>query len=62
MSEKHVPPSAGGCWFCYTAPQDKPMLFDTEFDTFVHEDCLRKTLEEEPDHPEASIMAYLLED
>ncbi|MCB5368974.1 hypothetical protein [Collinsella aerofaciens] len=62
MSEKYVSPSQGGCWFCHTAPEDKPMLFDIEFDTYVHEDCLRKALEEEPDHPEAGIMAYLLED
>lgn len=53
-------PSSGGCWFCYTKTED--MLFDTEFDTYVHEYCLRKELKENPGNPEAQIMKYLLED
>lgn len=54
-----VEPSKGGCWFCYTDQGD--MLFDTEFDTWVHESCLRKELKKTPVNPEARIMKYLLE-
>lgn len=53
-------PTQGFCWFCST--DDGDMLFDTEFDTNVHESCLREKLKAEPDHPEAVFMTYLLED
>jgi hypothetical protein len=58
----YVPPQDGGCWFCLTVSEKESMLFDTEFDTGVHETCLRDALNEIPEHPEASLMAYLLED
>lgn len=54
-----VNPSQGGCWFCHTKTND--MLFDTEFDTYLHEKCLRSELENCPENPEAQIMSYLLE-
>jgi hypothetical protein len=57
---ERVDPGKGGCWFCYQKTDD--MIFDIEFDTFLHEECLRKELRENPDNPEAQIMAYLLED
>jgi hypothetical protein len=57
--EDIVPPNKGGCWFCHRKTDD--MVFDTEFDTYLHLDCLRKALEEDPDHPEAKVMSYLLE-
>lgn len=56
---KHVEPGDGGCWFCCTKTDD--MLFDTEFDTYLHESCLRHELEHRPDNPEAQIMKYLLD-
>jgi hypothetical protein len=55
----HVSPGDGGCWFCSTRTDD--MLFDTEFDTFVHKDCLTAELFDNPDNPEAQIMSYLLD-
>jgi predicted component of viral defense system (DUF524 family) len=42
-------------------PEDD-LVFDTEFDTPVHISCLKKILEEDPDHPEAKFMKYLLEE
>ena len=51
-------PQEGGCWFCNT--DDGKLLFDTEFDTYVHAECIRKALKE--NDPEAKIMSYLLED
>ena len=47
------------CWFCR---KDKTDSFDSEFDTYLHLDCLRDTLRDNPDHPEAKHMKYLLED
>lgn len=31
-------PSEGGCWICHESGDG--MIFDMEFDTFVHTDCL----------------------
>lgn len=50
----------GGCWFCYRKTDG--LVFDREFDTFVHSDCIVSVLAEEPDHPEAYLMRYLIED
>lgn len=58
-STERVEPSEGGCWFCYTRSDD--MTFDTEFDTFLHINCLKNQLKENPNHPEAQIMSYLLD-
>lgn len=57
--EKAVPPENGGCWFCYK--KDDNMAFDTEFDTNVHIECIKKALEGDPNHLEAKFMKYLLE-
>ena len=35
----HLPANDGGCWFCET-DDDPPMVFQTEFDSFVHEQCV----------------------
>lgn len=48
------------CWFCQK--EDDSLTFDIEFDTPVHVDCINKALQENPDHPEAIHMAYLLTD
>jgi hypothetical protein len=53
-----VSPNDGGCWFCYTATGD--MVFDTEFDTNLHMDCLKSAFFE--GNPEAEIMSYLIRD
>lgn len=52
-------PNQGGCWYCNDdAPQG--LVFDTEFDTFVHLSCLNEAVKD-PNDEEAQIMAYLLE-
>ena len=55
-----VPPQQGGCWFCYN--QDDELSFDHEFDTYVHRECIEAELRKDPDHPEAELMQYLLEE
>ncbi len=55
---KRVTPNNGGCWFCQTKTND--MIFDTEFDTFLHKSCLVEAIKEPKDY-EAQIMKYLLE-
>ena len=53
-----IPPEKGGCWFCLS---DKgTLLYDTEFDTFVHEKCLREKLAE--GDMEAKWMSYLIDE
>jgi hypothetical protein len=55
-----VPPQEGGCWFCYN--NAAPILFSTEFDSYVHDRCLRAELEMDPNNREAIIMARELYD
>ena len=43
-----VNPSNGGCWFCSTK-ENKIILFSTEFDSYVHEECLLKADKENPE-------------
>jgi hypothetical protein len=50
----------GGCWFCSHDDDVGTAVFDSEFDTMVHLDCLKEVLEKNPRHPEAKHMAYLL--
>lgn len=58
MARKKLSPNHGGCWIC---EEDECDAFDMEWDTYVHLECVRKTLAEDPDHPEVSLMAYLLD-
>ena len=55
---KKVSPVDGGCWFCFE--DYEPMIFDTEFDTYLHKDCLKKAIEKDPEDGEAQVMGYLL--
>ena len=48
------------CWFC--SKKDELLVFDGEFDTYVHLECIRRVLKSEPMNPEAVLMKYLLED
>jgi len=60
MSTKgRVSPGEGGCWFCHHDTQ-QGMVFDFEFDTWVHLSCLNEAVKN-PNDEEAQIMAYLLE-
>jgi len=45
------------CWFCSLS--DKDLIFEPEFDAYVHIDCVRTALNEDPLHPEANLMKYL---
>ena len=60
MEAEEVHPCQEGCWFCW---HDTGILvFDWEFDTFVHIECIKKKLEEDPNDFEASLMKYLIEE
>ncbi len=56
--------SDGRCWFC--GKIDKFLIYEEEFDTYVHVDCIRKALEEGEKtgapSTQAKMMAYLLGD
>lgn len=61
-------PTGEGCWFC--GKVDKFVIYEEEFDTYVHVDCIRKALADEEKIGEktgtkvakARQMAYLLGD
>jgi len=57
VEKNKTTPASGGCWFCQV--QDDNLVFDSEFDTFVHVDCIMDNYEV---RYEAEIMAYLLND
>ena len=54
----------GGCWFC--GKVDKFLIYEEEFDYYVHADCIRKALEDGDKTgktpTEAKRMSYLLGD
>ncbi len=52
-------PDSIGCWFC--SGMEGELVFDTEFDTPVHIDCIRNALIEDETHQEAVPMKYLLD-
>ncbi len=58
-------PCKGGCWFCHEDGEDIYLVFDTEFDTYVHKSCILAELSKDPAsasyNPEAEIMKYLLD-
>jgi len=54
----NISPNDGGCWFCHT--KDDDMVFDTEFDTHVHIECIKKALKKNSNDPEAKLMKYLI--
>lgn len=56
----HKSPGQGGCWFC-SDDNPKDLVFESEWDTMVHLSCLRRVLEYNPEHCEASLMRYLLD-
>lgn len=43
------------CWFCQC--DTGPMLFSWEFDTFIHDQCIRDALRCDSNHMEAQIMS-----
>lgn len=55
---KKLSPVNGGCWFCSTEVKEGDNgLFSGEFDTNLHKTCLEESLEKDPSHPEARIIA-----
>lgn len=48
-------PQNGGCWYCHR--KDGSLVFDCEFDTFVHKSCTAKALKTDPRDREARIIA-----
>lgn len=59
---KYLNEQTDRCWFCGDSGCDE---FDTEFDTFIHIDCLKKELKkhesDESYETEAVYMKYLLD-
>lgn len=53
-------PGDGGCWYCREDDEYEPLVFECEFDTYVHLSCLRWEVDH-TDNPEAKIQSYLLE-
>ena len=43
------------CWFCQC--DTEPVLFSWEFDTFIHDQCIRDALHSDSDNIEARIMS-----
>jgi hypothetical protein len=56
--EKYLDEKNDKCWFCGKNGCDE---FDTEFDTYLHRQCLINELENNPDNLDALIMKYLVD-
>jgi hypothetical protein len=56
--------TGNGCWFC--GLMDEKLVFDYEFDTYVHTACIQQVLkegdEDDERNMEAQLMSYLLGD
>ena len=54
--------AGNGCWFCGLV--DEELVFDYEFDTYVHIACIQQVLKEGDEDDErtmeAQLMSYLL--
>lgn len=55
-AEQYLNCESDKCWFCGKSGCDE---FDTEFDTFLHKQCLIDDLNS--GNPEAELMKYLLD-
>jgi hypothetical protein len=56
-NQREIEKDGGACWFCDV--KDDDLVVETEFDTYVHIDCVRARLKEYPLDPEANLMKYL---
>jgi hypothetical protein len=56
--------AGNGCWFCGLT--DEKLVFDYEFDTYVHTACIQQVLKEGDEDDERTMeaqqMSYLLGD
>lgn len=63
MKKGKTKPQSGGCWYCHNDNEESKnkgmsdLFVSREFDCLIHEECIREVLEEDPDHPEATIFA-----
>lgn len=48
-------PQDGGCWYCNR--KDSSLVFDIEFDTFVHKSCTAEALRKDPEDTETRTIA-----
>ncbi len=55
MTYTKASPQDGGCWYCGERFTDDKALFSTEFDTYVHRECLITARRDDSDN-EAKIM------
>ena len=46
----HCTPNNGGCWYCHT--DDGLLTFCSEFDTFLHTECIEKRAKEAEERDE----------
>ena len=60
MAKGDLPPTQGGCWFCWHGEEAGPLHFSGEWDTFVHKHCVKRVLQKHPGHFEAEMMRELL--
>jgi hypothetical protein len=47
-----------GCWYCHTS--DDTLVYDSEFDTMVHIECIKEALRMDPNDQEAKFLSYLI--
>ena len=52
-------PQEGGCWICWTKEDDEnnPLMFSSEFDCYIHKECLEQELREDTYDEAIKIMA-----
>ncbi|WAB25124.1 hypothetical protein M3_0173 [Lysinibacillus phage vB_LfM_LysYB1] len=53
--QEKATPQDGGCWYCHK--RDGGLVFDIEFDTFVHKSCTAVALTKHPVGTETRIIA-----
>lgn len=58
-SRPKVSPQDGGCWYCERVDED--LVYDDEFDTMIHLDCVRQVLKYNPNDLEVQFLSYLIE-
>jgi hypothetical protein len=58
MEKVYASPLDGGCWYCQT--KDDTLVYDSEFDTLVHIECIKSALRIDPEDQEAKFFKYLL--
>ena len=55
---EHISLNDGVCWFCHKKTDD--IVFDVEFDTYIHIEYIKKALRDNPNNRETKLMKYLI--